>query len=611
MTFPGPRLPGRTSPPDQPRWAHPALFAIAAAAAGAYAWRLGSSTEIFYAAADRSMSASLHNFFFAAFDPAATISLDKLPGAFWFQALSIQLFGANTRAVALPQVIEGVLTVLVLYRAVRRCAGTAAGLVAAGVLAVAPATVTLDRGNVADSLLVLLLVLAANALVSALQTGKRVHLVLAGMWVGLAFQAKMLEAWAILPALALTFLFAGRGGFLQRIGWTATMLAVAVVVSLSWMAAVSLTPRTHRPYVDGTTNDSPFSQVFDYNGFGRVHQNGPNQVLGRTLGIPFLAAPPPRPSATQLLRGAPGRDTGWLLPATAVAIPALLWTTRRRPRTDLQRAAVLLWGTLLVTFALVFSVSAINYYYLGALSPPIAALMGIGASATWAHRRARSVQLGLAAIVVASVTYALLLTPAAGTGRPTWLVPAAATLAAAALGAIIVFALTTRFAAAVTMAIAAGVAITLVPLVASTSVVTNDLGVFDTPFQPAAVTAFTRSFFGAPLRPIATLPTIERARDGAPDLLAAQTSVLAAPFIFATGQEALPLGGYDGAAPFPSLDDLRRAIARGQFHLVLTAPHSHDPRVQWIKAHCLPVHATGSQSNIALDISYCLPTSAH
>ncbi len=96
------------------------LLVIAAISAFSYAWRASTpvNIEIYYAAAVRSMSMSLHNFIFAAFDPAATVTIDKLPGALWVQALSVWLFGAHTWALVLPQVIEGTLTVLVLYRAV-------------------------------------------------------------------------------------------------------------------------------------------------------------------------------------------------------------------------------------------------------------------------------------------------------------------------------------------------------------------------------------------------------------------------------------------------------------------------------------------------------------
>ncbi|HEY2263678.1 MAG TPA: glycosyltransferase family 39 protein [Streptosporangiaceae bacterium] len=123
----------------------------------------GASVEPFYGAAARSMSESWHDFIFGAFDPPGTVTVDKLPGALWLQALSLRVFGFHIWVLVLPQVTEGVLTILVLYRAVGRLAGPAAGLTAAAMLAVTPVTVLLSRGNVSDSLLILLLVLAADA----------------------------------------------------------------------------------------------------------------------------------------------------------------------------------------------------------------------------------------------------------------------------------------------------------------------------------------------------------------------------------------------------------------------------------------------------------------
>jgi 4-amino-4-deoxy-L-arabinose transferase-like glycosyltransferase len=244
---------------------------IAAVAGLAYGWGMnGAALEDFYGAAARSMSSSWHDFFFGAFDPAGTVSVDKLPGALWPQALSLRLFGFHVWAIVLPQVIEGVLTVLVLYRAVRRLAGPLAGIVAAAVLATSPVTVALNRGNVADSLLILLLVLAADATSAALSSGRLRTLLLAGVWVGLAFQAKMLVAWLVLPALAAAYLLAAAPRLRTRLRDVALAGIVTVVVSLSWMTAVSLVPAHDRPYVDGTQNDSLFSQVFDYNGISRL-----------------------------------------------------------------------------------------------------------------------------------------------------------------------------------------------------------------------------------------------------------------------------------------------------------------------------------------------------
>ena len=57
-------------------WSRPALLAISALAAFCYAWRATApvNVEIYYAAAARSMSMTLHNFLFGAFDPAGTVS---------------------------------------------------------------------------------------------------------------------------------------------------------------------------------------------------------------------------------------------------------------------------------------------------------------------------------------------------------------------------------------------------------------------------------------------------------------------------------------------------------------------------------------------------------
>jgi 4-amino-4-deoxy-L-arabinose transferase-like glycosyltransferase len=266
-----------------------ALAAIAATAGLLYAWALGQGTlEYYYAAAVRSMSMSWHNFIFGAFDPAGTITLDKLPGAFWIQALSVRAFGFHPWAIVLPQAIEGVATVLVLYHAVSRLAGTAAGLIAALILAVSPATVALDRGNISDSLLILLLVLAADAVSGAITAGAGNSrtlgegiggVVLGAVWVGLAFQTKMIQAWMVLPALGLAYLLCGPGSAGRRSAQLAVAGALTALVSLSWMIAVSLVPQADRPYVDGSHNDSIFEQVFVYNGFGRFGDQTPQQLL--------------------------------------------------------------------------------------------------------------------------------------------------------------------------------------------------------------------------------------------------------------------------------------------------------------------------------------------
>ncbi len=601
------------SPADQPPWARPVLLAITVIAAVAYGWHMGSSIEIYYAAAVRSMSMSWHDFVYGAFDPAGTVSVDKLPGALWVQALSVRLFGAHSWAVDLPQVLEGALTVLVLYRAVRRLAGARAGIVAAAVLALSPAVVSLDRGNISDTLLVLLLVLAADCVVAAVVSGRPRSMVMAGVWVGLAFQAKMIEAWLVVPALALTYLVASGTAFRSRLLRLGTMVVIVVGVSFSWMAFVSLQPTSHRPYVDGSQHDSVFEQVFDYNGLGRVGQPSPNQQLGRTLDLPFFTAGGPKPAWNRLLTAAYGRDGGWLLPTSAFIVVAGLVARRRRPRTDRLRAGIVLWGAWLLVLGVVFSASGtINGYYLAALGPPVAGLIGIGSTLAWDGRRTAGARIAVIGAVLLSAGYAAWLLPGAGTGLPGWLRPAVLGLGIAAAGVVAVGRLLAErvLLSAVTAGAVLGATV-LVPAVAAASLVLNTLGPFDTPFQSVQTTAFTRSFFSAPMKVLSVLPRLEAVRNGAPDLMATQTSVLAATFIFATGLEVLPIGGFTGDAPAPTVHTLAAMVDRGDFHLVLTAATSTDPRVVWVTRHCLkatsPPSTPGSGVLVPVGVHFCLP----
>ena len=384
------------SPPDQPRWARPALLLVAALAALSYAWGSGSAIlETFYGGAVHSMSQSWHNFFFGSFDPWGTVSVDKLPGAFWVQALSVRVFGFHIWAIVLPQVVEGTLTVLVLYRAVRRVAGAGAGLVAAVVLAVTPATVLLNRGNISDSLLILLLVLAADATTAAFMTGRLQPLVLAGVWVGLAFQAKMLQAWIVLPALYLAYLLAAPVASLERrVGRVALSVLAVIAVSLSWMCVVSLVPAHDRPYVDGSCNDSVFSQVFLYNGADRLNgklldQPGCSQppvgrVTSTSGGAPTHALPT---GPARFLDGGFGRDAAFFFVPALFALVGVLVARRRTPRTDPWRAAAVLWGVWqILTWGFISSSHFLNGYYLAALAPPMAALCGLGFALAWRQR---------------------------------------------------------------------------------------------------------------------------------------------------------------------------------------------------------------------------------
>ena len=276
--------------------------------------------------------------------------------------------------------------------------------------------------------------------------------------------------------------------------------------------------------------------------------------------------------------------------------------------------SVLVWGTWLLAFALTFSFSSsINSYYTAALSPPVAGLIAVGAMLAWRRRRSVRARLIVAATVLITVGYAAWLLPAAGTGLAPWLAPAIVILG---LLVVVAMLLSSRISALPQLLpatlVGSFVIVLVVPAAASATVASNRLGPFDTPFQPAAVTQGVRAFFDVATATSKLLPTLEQARRGAPDLMATQTSALAAPFIYVSGQEVLPIGGFTGTIPEPSLAAIRSMIRAGDFHLVLQSPSTTDPRLVWIARHCISIPQPAGvsvPSRTRYAIHYCLPRS--
>lgn len=599
------------SPAGQPQWARPALLSVTALATLAYAWGMGGAAlEVFYGAAARSMSMSWHNYFFGAFDPRATVSVDKLPGALWPQALSMRIFGFHIWAIVLPQVLEGALTILVLYRAVRRLCGPVAGIVAATVLAASPVTVALNRGNVADSLLILLLVLAADATAAALTIGRLRPLLLAALWVGLAFQAKMTVAWLVLPALAAAYLLAAPVTIRVRLAHLAAAAAVTALVSVSWMAVVSVVPASHRPYVDGTQDNSVFSQTFQYNGLSRLkHGDGvyggaghPAEFLVRASQSTANPVHSAGPSWHRLLSGPFGRDDGWLLPAAVIAAAILLFERRRVARLDPVRASIVLWSVWLLVMAAFFSAGGYpNSYYVAALVPAIGALCGAGVAYAWSRRDLRRVRISLTGAILACIGYGVYLL-GGGTAVPGWLVPAA--ILAGIIGASAL--LMPRIAALLRISTRVGVATALtcsllLPGTASALMVIRGLGPFAAPYERASATVSRADSRRSAESDREAVEQLDSAY-GTPIPLAVDSSILAAPFILATGREILPIGGFQGGIPSPTLDRLRRYISAGEVRAFLVPRVSSDPRIVWIRATCKTsdTSASGEQSATAL-----------
>ncbi len=352
----------------------------------------------FYSAAAQAGSKSWSAFLFGSLDASNFITVDKPPAALWVMDLSVRLFGTNSWAILVPQALEGVAAVAVLYAAVRRVSTPTAGLLAGAILATTPVAALMFRFNNPDALLVLLMTAAAYATVRSLEYARGRWLVLAGALVGFAFLTKMMQGLLVVPAFAIAYLVVAPTTLRNRILHLLGAGAAMIVAAGWWVALVELFPASARPYIGGSTDNSILELVFGYNGIGRLTGSSNNGSVGGGTGG-FSSG---ETGLTRMFSSEMGAQISWLLPAALVVIGVLGWLTARRPRTDPLRGSLIVWGGWLLVTGLVLSFASgiIHAYYTVALAPAIAALVGIGVVTLWQARH-ESVARALLALVVA------------------------------------------------------------------------------------------------------------------------------------------------------------------------------------------------------------------
>lgn len=373
---------------SDPRWVRPAFLALLLVTGLAYLWNLGASgyANSFYSAAVQAGGESWKAFFFGSSDAANSITVDKPPAALWPMALSVRLFGLGSWQILLPEVLMGVATVGVVYAAVRRRFTPAAGLIAGAVLAVTPVAALMFRFNNPDALLALLMTVTVHCVLRALEQARTAWLVWAGVAVGLAFLTKTLQAFLILPPLALVYAVCAPTPLRRRLGQLALAGLTVVLAGGWWVAIVAWWPASSRPYIGGSQNNSFLELTFGYNGLGRLNGEETGSVGGGGGGRGGGGWG--ETGIDRMFAGNIGGQIAWLLPAALLLLLAGLVLTRRAARTDTARAAFLVWGGALLVTAGIFSFMAgiFHEYYTVALAPYVAALVGMGSTMLWEER---------------------------------------------------------------------------------------------------------------------------------------------------------------------------------------------------------------------------------
>ncbi|MFH9615442.1 ArnT family glycosyltransferase [Streptomyces pratensis] len=375
----------RRGRPEDPRWARPAFLGMLLVIALAYLWNLSASgyANSFYSAAVQAGSQSWKAFFFGSLDSANAITVDKPPATLWPMALSVRIFGLSSWAILAPQVLTAVATAGVLYAAVRRRFSAAAGLITMTVFALTPVAALMFRFNNPDALLALLMTVTVYCVLRALEGGRTKWLVWAGVAVGLAFLSKTLQAFLILPPLALLYVVSAPVSVRKRFGQLGLAALATAVSGGWWVAVVELWPASSRPYIGGSQNNSFLELTFGYNGLGRINGEETGSVGGGGQGGGWGET-----GIGRMFNSEIGSQISWLLPAALILLVAGVRLTWRAKRTDTARAAFLAWGGSLLMTALVFSFMAgiFHQYYTVALAPYLAALAGMGATVLWEER---------------------------------------------------------------------------------------------------------------------------------------------------------------------------------------------------------------------------------
>jgi 4-amino-4-deoxy-L-arabinose transferase-like glycosyltransferase len=606
-------------PENDPAWARPVLALIVLCAAFLYLWQMrGSEFKPIHGPMVRSMTQSFSNFFFGAVDPNGWVGLDKLPGYLWPQAISAAIFGFHPWALVLPQAIEGIISVILIYAMVRRWAGLHAGLLAAALFAFTPVTAALFGNQIEDAALLCALVIAAYGYQRAVDSGSLGWLIFSAVWVGLAFQAKMLQSWLVLPAFAIAYLLAAPVSAGRR--WANVGIAgvVAVVASTFWMIISLIVPKDSRPYLDGTTNDNVFSQVFGFNGFSRMGDSVhvPGAIVPLLGGYADIEGSP-----VKLFWSSLGSQIGWMYPlALAGLILGLLWgTTGERPAKI--RAGLVMWGLWLVVTALALSFGTLAHTaYVAALAPPIAALAAYGLVLLWREFNAGGPRAWALPIVLAlTVAWGAYFQFSYSDFLPglveVVLVLGVVAVAVLALGA----ARGTERGGLARYALAAGlVAILLPPVLWSGSVISPTYRgtvseatagpVRGVGFLPKGKDADAMRKVLQQIRPIfgttteltpaqrSLLSYLRAQQHGEKYLAAIYPEIQALPLILAERAPVLPMAGLSGRAYTPSPDELSGLVARKELTYVyfgdasvlgkLRPNPNTDALRAWVKDHC-------------------------
>lgn len=611
-----------------------------------YLWNLtiNGMANSYYAAAAQAASTNWTAWLFGSLDAANFVIVDKPPISMMIMGLFGRIFGFSSWSMLLPHALAGIATVALVYLTVKRWYGACAGLIAGIVMAMTPAAALMFRFNNPDSFLTLFLTASAYSFLRAFEVNKPVlWLSLAGLFTGFAFNTKMLQGLLLLPIMTIIYISFARSKFTTRM-WHLSVAGIVTIASTFWWSILAwLTPAANRPWVGSTNDNNIWSLIFGYNGFGRLfgHGGGPGGGApggGGAANMAQIGTQAAQPAQMVLPTGgglgADGRGGGpggvgfggetgllrifnesfgpniaWLIPVALIGGGLVIWLLRRAPRHNKERVGVLLWLGWLLIHIVIFSMTSgtIHPYYVVAMAPAVAALVGVGVPYIWQAytRRTKIAWLLPLSIAATTILNVVMLGYNNYWSWLIWLVIAAG--GAATILALLPLAQTKRLKQIIlSLAIIAGMA---APIAFSISTVaTAHSG--SIPTAGPGATAINGTNNESAQAESSLIAYLLANQNGAAWIAAVNSANESAPIQLSSGQPVMAIGGFNGSDSTLTLAQFKQLVKEGKVRYYVASsgqgksggPGGNSEIASWATSSGVKV-AYGGTQYIVYDLS--------
>ena len=555
----------------------------------------------YYAAAVQAASQNWTAWLFGSLDAANYVSIDKPPLATMIMGLSARLLGFSSFSMLLPSALAGVGSVWLLYSAVKRQFGFTSAIISAVTLMLTPVAALMFGFNNPDAILTFMLTASGYTFLRSLE-GRRplLWLGLAGLFTGLAFNTKMLQGLMVLPAMVIVYLIFAKPPIVTRFLHLMFAGVITTVSTLWWSVLVWLITYGNRPWVGSTNDNSIWSLIFGYNGFGRLlggHGGGMDGGHGPG-GTGFGG----QTGLFRIFNNDFGPNIAWLLVLALAGGGLLLWILRKTPRTNRGRAAVIFWVLWLVVHIIIFSMTSgvIHPYYVVVMAPAIAALVGIGVPFLWgAYVRRKSYAWVLPMTIGMTVMTAMIILGYAGT--MTWLIWVVGALGLAGMIGLLVNLYSPKRWLQ-NLAIITSVAACMIAPVVYTLSTVNVTHTGSIPTAGPSSTAMQGSNNEKSQADSALVQYLLQNQNGATWLVAVDSANESAAIQLTSGQPVMAIGGFNGSDTPLTLEQFKQLVADGKlkYYAASSRGHGGGPNggnseiTNWIKKNGKVVNYGGS-----------------